>query len=196
MGFCLAELAFTLTIPSDAAAFVSQWPELAEFAFAFIFISVLWWFHRKLFETYFVLNPVTISLNFVMLGCLALAIYFLQVFVHFILARVDSDLAAVCWTGSLAIVFGIVTIQYGIGLFYRHACLSPEDLRWGVNRAFRSSVVSIVTGTFAIGSALLGRTDQIAIAVAAVVVLLGFARRKLVPIIVSRILASREPATV
>jgi uncharacterized membrane protein len=193
MGFCLAELGFALTIPNGAAAFAASWPELGAFAFAFVFISVLWWFHRKLFETYFVLNPVTISLNFVMLGCLALAIYFLQVFVHFVILDVDPYLAVVCWTGSMAIVFGIVTMQYSIGVFYGQASLSAEDLRWGVNRAFRSSVVSIMNVTFAIAYGFFGHLKEVAFAAIVTIVLLGIARRELVPLVVRGILAKRAP---
>ena len=76
MGFCLAEMGFNLAILKDPAALALVWPSLAAFAvsFVFVFLSVLWWFHHKLFVTYFVLNPLTVLLNFVMLGSLAPAI--------------------------------------------------------------------------------------------------------------------------
>jgi uncharacterized membrane protein len=191
MGFCLAEMGLNLTIPKDQAAFVHAWPGLVAFAISFLFVSVLWWLHRKLFTTYFVLNPVTIVLNFVMLGSLALAVYFQEVFADFMIGGMDSLLPQACWTGSLAVVYGIVTIQYSIGIAYKRSTLSEPDLQYGVTRAFRSAVVAVLMATVAIVSLKLGHVTTAMFAVSAAGVILGIVRRVLVPKITANLLRGR-----
>jgi uncharacterized membrane protein len=192
MGFCLAEMGFNLSIPKDPAAFAHVWPSLAAFALSFLFVSVLWWFHHKLFVSYSVLNPVTVFLNFVMLGSLTLAIYFQQVAAQFMIADVDPAIPVRYWMIGLAIVYAIVAIQYTIGIAYRRSTLSAQELRWGVNRAFRTAVVTVLMATFSLAFLAIGHLREATYAAVAAVVILGAARRILVPKITARLLAGRN----
>jgi uncharacterized membrane protein len=195
MGFCMAEIGLNLAIPSDPAALAHNWFSLAAFAMSFLFVSVLWWFHHKLFATYFVLNTLTVVLNFVMLGTLALAIYFMQVSVHFMGADADPSVPVVYWTASLAVVYAIIAVLYSIGIAYRKATLSAQELRFGVNRAFRAAVVTVLMTTFSVAFLKLHHVVSATYAIAAASAVLGIARRVLVPKITARLLAERESAT-
>jgi uncharacterized membrane protein len=191
MGFCIAEMGLDLAIPKDPAAFVKGWPGLVAFAISFLFISILWWYHRKLFTTYFVLNPVTLVLNFVMLGGLALAVYFQQVFAQFVIGGMDAQWPQACWTGSLAIVYAIVAVQYSIGIAYKRSILSESDLNYGITRAFRSAVVAVLMATVAVASLTFGHLTTVLYAIAAAGVILGIVRRIYVPKIAAALLAGR-----
>jgi uncharacterized membrane protein len=195
MGFCLAELGLNLVVPKDPATFAASWPSLEAFAASFIFVSCLWWFHHKLFLTYFVLNPVTVTLNFVMLGSLALAIYFQEVITQFMAANMDIKLAVLCWMVSLAFVFGIVTVQYTIGIMQRRSTLDAHDMQWGVNRTFRTSVVTLLCIAFPLAYYLFGHLVTVAYTMVALLAILTFSRRIFVPIIVTKLLAGRPPAS-
>jgi uncharacterized membrane protein len=196
MGFCMAEMGLNLAIPHDPSAFAHSWFSLAAFAVSFLFVSVLWWFHHKLFATYFVLNPLTVVLNFVMLGSLALAIYFLQVSVHFMtLDNADPSLPVVCWMGALAVVYAIISVLYSIGIAYRRATLSEQELRYGINRAFRTAVVTIFMATFSVTYLILHHVTLATYAVVGASIVLGIARRALVPKIAARLVANRQIAT-
>jgi len=193
MGFCLAELGFNLATPKDPASFAASWPQLAAFAVPFVFVTALWWYHHKLFLTYFVLNPLTVVLNFTMLGCLALTIYFQQVAARFMIAGDSPGSAILCWMAALAVVFGIITLQYVIGIVQRRATLDADDMRWGVNRAFRTSVVTVVCVTFALTYLEFHHLQETVYAIAAMLVILNVLRRIFVPRIVAALLA-RQPA--
>ncbi len=192
MGFCLAEIGLNLAIPNDPASFAHSWFGLAAFAISFLFVSVLWWFHHKLFATYFVLNPLTVVLNFVMLGSLALAIYFLQVSVHFMIRDVDPSKPVICWTVALAVVYAIISLQYTIGIAYRKSTLSERELRFGVNRAFRTAVVAVLMTTFSVAFLQLHHIGSTPYAIVGASVILGIARRVFVPKITANLLAGRD----
>jgi uncharacterized membrane protein len=190
----MAEIGLNLAIPSDPATFAHNWFSLAAFAMSFLFISVLWWFHHKLFSTYFVLNPLTVALNFVMLGSLALAIYFLQVAVHFMIDDIDPSMPLGCWMAALAVVYAIISVLYSIGIAYRKATLSEQELRYGVNRTFRSLFVTILMATFGIAFLKIHHVASATYAIVAAAALLGIARRVLVPKITASLLTDREIA--
>jgi uncharacterized membrane protein len=192
MGFCLAEMGLNLGIPKDPAAFAAGWPSLAAFALSFLFVSVLWWFHHKLFVTYFVLNPVTVVLNFVMLGSLTLAIYFEQVAAEFAIHDVDPSLPGRYWLIGLAVVYAIVAVQYSIGIAYRRHTLSRQELQWGVNRTFRTAVVTVLMTTFVLAFYAISHVRATMYVVAGAVVVLTIVRRLLVPKITASLLAGRE----
>jgi uncharacterized membrane protein len=192
MGFCLAEMGFNLVIPNSPAAFASSLPSLEVFGLSFVFVSVLWWFHHKLFLTYFVLNLLTVVLNFVMLGSLALAIYFEQAAVKFILGDKDWTMAGGYWMASLAVVYGVVAVQYAIGIAHRRATLSVDDLRWGVNRTFRTVVPAVAFAALAVALPLIGHVRGALYVVVVVFAILLASRRIFVPKIVARLLAGRS----
>ena len=192
MGFCLAEIGFSLVVPKDPAAFSAGLPGLATFALSFMFVSVLWWFHHKLFVTYFVLSPLTVVLNFTMLGSLALAIYFQQAVMQIAFADLNPFVPARYWMAALAVVYGIVCVQYVIGIRSRCASLSERDVRWGVNRVFRTGAVTVLFATFAIALSLFGHLRETTYAMLGILVVLGIVRRILVPKISERLLAGRS----
>jgi uncharacterized membrane protein len=195
MGFCLAEMGLNLAIPNDPSTFARGWFGLAAFAMSFLFVSVLWWFHHKLFATYFALSPLTVVMNFVMLGSLALAIYFLQVSVHFMIRGVDPSLPLVCWMIALAVVYAIISALYWIGIAYRKVSLSAQELRFGVNRVFRTAVVTILMATFSVAFLKLHHVLAATYAIVAASAILGVVRRALVPRIAAKLLTDREIGT-
>jgi uncharacterized membrane protein len=192
MGFCLAEMGLNLGIPNDPAAFAHNWAGLAAFAMSFLFVSVLWWYHHKLFATYFVLNPLTVTLNFVMLGTLALAVYFVQVALHFMtLPGVNPALPVLCWFGALAIVYTIISVQYSIGIAYRRASISENELRFGVNRVFRTAVIAVLMATFCAAVFIFHQLLFASYAMVGAIAILRILQRVLVPKITARLLAER-----
>ena len=190
MGFCLAEIGLRLVVPATPAAFAASLPNLGAFAITFLFIAVLWWLHHKLFVTYFVLRPLTVGLNFVLLGTLALAVYFQSVFATFVLSNQSLVLPTRLWMAALALVYATLTALYGISIALRFDELNPEDLRWGVMRAFRGGVLAVSFGV--VGAFAYSGEHALAYAGFATVVLLGIVRRIVVPRLTERLLARRE----
>ena len=83
MGFSLAFLALTLTIPPHITDLVSNPWWLIAYGWSFAIIAALWYTHQRLFSHYFWPEPGTIVLNFILLSMIGLIVYFVQVFVHY-----------------------------------------------------------------------------------------------------------------
>ncbi len=125
IGFCLAEVGLSLAIPNGVAELASMWISANAFAFSFVLISMLWWYHHKLFVSYVSLNPATILMNFVLLGALVLGIYFRQVTIHFLTTAVEPALPLRLWLGSMAAVYVLLAGMYGSGIWKRRRSLDP-----------------------------------------------------------------------
>jgi uncharacterized membrane protein len=190
MGFCMAEIGLNLVVTKSATELAASWPSLLAFAISFYFVSVLWWFHHKLFVAYFVLMPLTVVLNFVMLGALALAVYFQEVTAQFFIGDVRSPLPILCWMACLAVVYGIVSLQYAIGIAKRRATLDAQAMAWGVNRALRTATVALLVATFAISYGIFRHVTTPLYVMVAVFAAFGLARRRIAPLIAARLLTA------
>ena len=152
IGFCMAELGFNLVIPKDVAALTSSWGSLNVFAFSFVLISLVWWWHHKLFLTYFHIHPATIVMNFVLLGSLVYCIYFQQVAVHFVAADVDVVLPVRLWLTCMAVTFGMLAGMYAMGLWGRRRELDNRAMRWGAGVTYETTLSCV--GLAALGALL------------------------------------------
>jgi len=143
IGFCLAEIGVNLVVPNDVAGLRSIWAGLAAFVFSFFVISMLWWYHHRLFVDYFVLNPASVITNFVLLGALVFSIYFQQVAGHFIAVGADPSVPLHLWLGALAAIFGLLAAMYGVGMWVRRADLEDSSLQTGVSLSYQMVVSSL-----------------------------------------------------
>jgi uncharacterized membrane protein len=191
MGFCLAEIGVNLVIPKNDAGLATMWPALNAFAFSFFLIATLWWNHHRLFASYIVLNMTSVVMNFTMLAALALATYFQQVVVHFITLDISWMVPAQLWLGSMGLVFALLAGMYAIGIWHRHEELDPTALRWGVNRAYRSTMGAVMLGSFSFLFRAITHQEPLGVTFLIVVAALFALRRVVVPQVTQRLLAAR-----
>jgi uncharacterized membrane protein len=129
IGFCLAEIGLSLSIPSTGATLANLSGNVLVFAASFSMVVTLWWNHHRLFKTYLVLNRVTLVMNFALLGGLVLMLYFLQIGArditvqgggpHFFLRLMLLSFAA---------VYALLAGMFAIGVRARWSALSPAIL--------------------------------------------------------------------
>lgn len=143
MGFCMAEIGLSLVIPKSVAELATMWTYLNAFAFSFVMISMLWWYHHRLFVTYFTLNGATIAMNFTLLASLVFGIYFQQVAIHFLTAGLDPVVPLRLWLGCMAVVFLVLAGMYALGIWERRDTLDASSLRWGVNLNYQAAVSAV-----------------------------------------------------
>jgi uncharacterized membrane protein len=140
IGFCLAELTFSLRPSSGGVLSLTQ---LYAFGLTFFLIVTMWWLHNRLFAKLFVINAVTIGANFLMLGSLMLMVYFFEG----VTASLDGPMPYAvlrAWFVSAAVVYGTLAVMYGIGLWKRWSVLSSADLRFGVRRAVNAGAATLL----------------------------------------------------
>ena len=143
IAFCLAELGLNLVIPKDEAGLGSLWLGLNAFAFSFVLIAVLWWYHHKLFETYLRLNAATVIMNFILLATLIFAVYFAQVAIHFELGNVDATVPLRLWLACMALIYALLTGMYVISVWERRRELDASSMRWAVSFIYQAALGSI-----------------------------------------------------
>ncbi|HEY1653936.1 MAG TPA: TMEM175 family protein [Candidatus Tumulicola sp.] len=148
IGFCIAEMGINLLIPRTAAALSTITVGTVGFAFSFVLISIVWWIHHRLFKSLFVLNTVTVIMNFAMLGSLVLMVYFQQISLHLLVTGDEASTAVRLWLVSYAVVYALVGGMLWIGLVTRWSSLPESDLRWGTSRAVLASVGTIIFLTY------------------------------------------------
>jgi uncharacterized membrane protein len=178
IGFCLAQLTFSLRNPFSQGA--TGFTNLYAFGLTFLLIVAMWWLHNRLFSKLFAINAVTVVANFIMLGALMLMIYFLGgITASFNTPTMpDSVILSIlrAWFLSAAVAFAMLCLMFGIGLWKRWSVVSRADLRFGVFRAFNTGAATLL---FASIGALLPRLHprQLLIAGACFAVLMFAARR-------------------
>ena len=192
MGFMVAEAGIGLVMPKDEAGLAAMWPGLNLFLLTFLLIASMWWYHHKLFVTYFVINPVSVIMNFVLLAALALGVYFEQVAVHFMFAGLLPIVPIRLWLSCMALVFVLLATMLSMGVWQRRTALAPEDVKWGVNRAARSTfaALALCVMMFAIDAG--SHREPLMIAAILALIAGGALRRFIVPRITARLLALRE----
>ncbi|MBV8244898.1 MAG: DUF1211 domain-containing protein [Candidatus Eremiobacteraeota bacterium] len=139
IAFSLAEVGMSLAIPNGLAQMRSSlWVGLTAFLFSFILISIVWWYHHKLFVTYVYLNPATVALNFSMLGSLALSIYFQQITVHFAVLGIDARAPLHVWLGCMAMTVAFLAGMYAVGIWERRRELDATTRHRGMSLTFQA----------------------------------------------------------
>jgi hypothetical protein len=154
IGFCLAEIGLSLSIPPSGETVGDLSSKVFIFAASFLLVVMLWWNHHRLFKTYLVLNPATLIMNFALLGCLVLMLYFLQVGMRDVAVPGGGPhLFLRLGLLGFALVYGFLGGMYAIGVHARWASLARIDLVWGIKRMV--SMFSVSAG-FVIAVAVLG----------------------------------------
>jgi hypothetical protein len=187
IGFCIAEMGLNLLVPAHATDYRAIQTSVIGFVVSFALISVVWWVHQRIFRTFYVLTPLTLILNFTLLGSLVLMVYMQQIALHFISIDAPGVVGVVrMWMTSYGFVYGLLDIMLWIGLRERWDSLSAVDLRWGVHRASILSVGALMFFIFGFG--LAGDKPGIPLVIGSLAV---FALRFAIPAIVDRIIDSR-----
>jgi len=189
IGFCLAQAALNLVFPKSAADLPAVWTNAGFFLMSFSLIAVVWWFHHRTFNTYFVLNPLSVGLNFALLASLVLSLYFLQIFLHVAEYGRDVTVYLRLWLASFGVVYGLLGMLLLTGTIALRAKLSPADLRWSVNRiAVIVLGVAIFTFVPATGTVTSQHVASVTLALSLAMVLFG---RVVLPRLLRRIIPDR-----
>lgn len=169
IGFSLAQLALSLTIPPNGAQGLLQKPEpLIAFVITFALVCGMWWAHHSLFTHYFVPKPPMVVLNFITLAGVSFAVYSVQLMLHNgppkvpghprIPGHTSLDFGFYLW--SLALVYGLLAVQYAYGWKVRQAHLPPKVANDGLRSALMlagvalaSAVVGVVTVRYGLRTA-------------------------------------------
>lgn len=111
IGFSLAQLGVSLTIPVNGAALIANPGWFFGFIFAFAVVCSMWFFHHQLFATCFVPKALPVVLNFVWLAVVVLLVFVTQVNV-----RVNDLIVVSMYFGIYALAYAILGVQYVIAL--------------------------------------------------------------------------------
>src|ERR1700761_9221294 len=84
IGFCIAEMGLNLLVPAHATDYRAIETSVIGFIVSFALISIVWWVHQRIFRTFYILTPLTLVLNFTLLGSLVLMVYMQQIALHFV----------------------------------------------------------------------------------------------------------------
>ena len=159
IGFSLALLALTLSIPSHIVDLITNPWWLVAYFWTFAVICALWFNHQRLFTHYFVPEIASILLNFLFLAMVGLIVYFVQVFVHY------HDEYEKMWSFlAYFFVFGVAFIS--IGTLYLHGTkrrsdqLEAKDRFDGIYHGCRALAVGIAVIVGGVVTVLLKPVDM------------------------------------
>lgn len=158
IGFSLAQLALSLTIPKNGAAGLLENPApLVAFVITFALVCGMWWAHHRLFVHYFVPIPPMVILNFVTLAGVSFAVYSVQLMLHEGPPRVPGhsaiaghgsiDFAFYLW--SLAVVYGLLAVQFFYGWNARRNLVPLKVSFDGLRAALMLAGVAIASAAIA-----------------------------------------------
>jgi len=152
IGFSLALLALTLTIPPHFSdIFFHPWMLIAYF-WTFAVISGVWFNHQRLFRSFFYPEPISIDLNFLFLSMIGLIVYFVQAFVHY--READKLWAFLAYFTVTAVALIVIGTLYVHGLRRRWDQLGADDRLLGIRHGTRGLAVgaAILVGVLITGS--------------------------------------------
>jgi uncharacterized membrane protein len=187
IGFCIAEMGINLLVPQHVADSRAIETSIVGFAISFFLISIVWWVHQRIFRTFFILTPVTLVLNFTLLGSLVLMVYTQQLVLHFMGHGYQVVDLLRMWMASYGLVYGLLSAMLWFGLRERWKALPIVDLRWGLQRASILSIGALMF--FLVGGGLAGYHSGVVLIAGPIAV---FALRFAIPKIVDRIIATRS----
>jgi uncharacterized membrane protein len=158
IGFSLAMLAMSLTIPVNGARGLLQQPEpLVAFIITFALVCGMWWAHHRLFVHWFVPIAPMVVLNFLTLAGVSFAVYSVQLMLHKdtldahgnILIHGHSSLDFAFYLGALALVYGLLAVQYFYGWSVRRMLLPPSVRLHGLRSALMLAGVAAASAVIA-----------------------------------------------
>ena len=149
IGFSLALLALTLSIPPHIVDLLTSPYWLVAYFWTFAVVAGLWYSHQRLFTHFFWPETFSIVLNFALLSMVGLLVYFVQVFVHYH-STFDRVWAFIAYFAVLGIAFIALGTLYLHGARRRWANLDADDRYAGIRQALRG----IVGGAFTLVGAL------------------------------------------
>ena len=130
IGFSLAELSLSLTVPNRLSDLLQNSAiGMIAYAWTFTIICTLWFMHHRLFARAFVPGKLAIFLNFVWLGTVGLLTYLLQVYLHFAADPVASRLIYEAYFGLYGLNLAITAWLYAISLRTHNGRYSEEVVR-------------------------------------------------------------------
>jgi len=139
IGFSLALLALTLSIP---AHFIDLWLHpwwLIAYFWTFAIIGNIWFLHQRLFTHYFWPERVSILLNFVLLALVGLIVFFVQVFVRY-KVEVDQVWAFLTYFFVMGVALMVMGLLYLHGTRKRWDSLDADERFIGVRHSLRGIV--------------------------------------------------------
>jgi uncharacterized membrane protein len=157
IGFSLAQLGLSLTLPPHVAYVLTHPYGLIAFAFTFVIVVGIWISHHRLFDRYFIPRRVTVLLNFVVLAFTLLLVYMVQVYTRFAPSKTEHQLAALLYFSVFSITYTLLGLLYVLSMRLRWKTLSGADRADGVGIAARISGVGL---GLAIGLILLEATRE------------------------------------
>ncbi len=143
IGFSLALLALTLSIPPHIVELVTNPWWLIAYFWTFAVIAGIWYSHQRLFTHFFWPQTLTVVLNFALLAMVGLLVFFVQVFVHYH-DSFDRVWAFLAYFTVFAVAFIIMGTLYLHGTRRRWDTLTGEDRYTGLGQAARG----IIGGAF------------------------------------------------
>jgi len=143
IGFSLALLALTLSIPPHIVELATNPWWLIAYFWTFAVIAGIWYNHQRLFTHFFWPEMLTVVLNFALLAMVGLLVFFVQVFVHYH-DRFERVWAFLAYFTVFAIGFIIMGTLYLHGTRRRWDTLSGEDRYTGLRQGARG----IIGGVF------------------------------------------------
>jgi uncharacterized membrane protein len=158
IGFSLALLALTLSIPPHIIDLLRNPWWLIAYFWTFAVIARIWYTHQRLFTRLFWPDPLSVVLNFVLLAMVGLLVYFVQVFVHY---RDDFERvwAFIAYFAVLGVLLTIVGVLHWRGAHHRWKSLDAEDRYFAVQQALRNGVAGVCVFIGAVVNALLRPHD-------------------------------------
>lgn len=159
IGFSLAQLGLTLTIPahaSDLFTHVRGAGGLFALVVTFALVCGVWWSHHRLFRRLFVPTPFNVIANFAALCGVILLAYSMQLLVHF---SFTDHVAFAMYTGSYAWIYLLFALIAWNSFRLGGTRMTADDRRQSMHFAYRASffgvylmVITIATVRFGLGS--------------------------------------------
>ena len=143
IGFSLAQLGVSLTIPAHGIDLYLNPEWLISFVWAFANICAMWWFHHRIFASIFVPRTIPTLLNFVWLAVVVLCVYFTEVTVHL----ADDPVTWRTYFALFALAYGLLAAQYYVGVRLGGTSLPPEML---LTARRQRSFMTLWTGAFTV----------------------------------------------
>jgi uncharacterized membrane protein len=143
IGFSLALLALTLSIPPHIIELATNPWWLVAYFWTFAVIAGIWYNHQRLFTHFFWPQTLTVILNFALLATIGLLVFFVQVFVHYH-DSFDRVWAFLAYFTVFGVAFMIMGTLYLHGTRRRWDRLTADDRYTGLRQAARG----IIGGVF------------------------------------------------
>lgn len=182
IGFSLAQLGLTLTIPAharDLFTHIHGATSLMGLVITFTLVCGVWWSHHRLFRHLFVPTTINIVANFAALGGVIFLAYSMQVLLHF---GFGDPVAFPMYTGAYAWILLLFSFIAWNGMRLRSRQMHAELRSLSLLYTIRLSVVALYLTLMTVAVLVFGLHSNVSLWMFAALV---------VVVAVSRILARR-----